>query len=1072
MTGQQPASRFPLREAATICGLVGLMKKYLPELKRLCSKYKGPALTDLCYQVGAGGTCEFSQAALSLANLLCNPRVVHCQLPGQWATPSLVYAGALACVELGEDWAYCLRVIKSSPHFIVQGWGQRRVAQLGEERGDLARRVLEKTRRLVGAAKDRSAYENQNRFDSSGSIHTTGKESPLPPGLVSAIEKYVSNTTGERSKRSRRNRGLWAQVDDKVRALSLWLQSQTAMCYPGIRRFELTEIRKVVNDCLTRYLCGAYGDAALGPECRGRLPGQVRPSSAGLGGKQAWSAGGDPRVGRGGLAWCVGLDPAVLDTAVSSIQPEEVYQLLLERDVSIGLRGLLQQQFPRKAHPQAGKKANIFLDCLLADYDREFPELTFSLLCLLYSLPPGVLYEDQVCSAILFGAAYCPGPEALGITAAILAELAAGCKRFQALSDCIKASGSNCRFEWAKLAELNCLKGRATGDLDLRADAVRRTGPKVDMEVEVDRQALIDAIDSIYSEELGAEPIKVLPASTHWDRRFEWCVAGSHPHVINARGAFLEVPSKGPGGRRMTRRMAMEYTKANALDLWDGKVRVSVIPKLEQGKTRAIYSCDTTSYAAFSRILRPAEKRWAGRRVIVDPGAGGNYGMFRRIRKAWSKALPTAVMLDYADFNSQHTIESQQLVIERLLARCVGVEPEEAQKLIDSLANMEVYLEGERLGRVTRSLMSGHRGTSFINSVLNAAYIRVVLGSQAYDRLQAFHVGDDVLVFCRSWSEGYDLLDSMSRAGFHLQSKKQSIGRQGFEFLRMAGNRYSAHGYLARSVASTVSGNWTTDLKDDPLAVLLMFVQQARSLINRSGSPTVYRLLASSARVFTSLQLPVLLEVLSGRVAVGNGPVFRTDGRYEHRECLEVSEELPDYDSSQVFRNLPKHATRDYFSRGRADIERVAMDLVGRKPWEAALRSSYGDLARDPALVAAAEEHGSSLTRRVVSLSAKTFYLKRGEVLLEDELDKKIQRGILIQYPIIALLQHHLSDKQINYLLTRLGVYASVEESRAIAFGACRVGAVVRGWLPYSDAASLGARGVASTVRVLYPLRM
>ncbi len=42
--------------------------------------------------------------------------------------------------------------------------------------------------------------------------------------------------------------------------------------------------------------------------------------------------------------------------------------------------------------------------------------------------------------------------------------------------------------------------------------------------------------------------------------------------------------------------------------------------------------------------------------------------------------------------------------------------------------------------------MSGHRMTSMINTILNAAYMRIILGPGLYNRCECEHVGDDILI--------------------------------------------------------------------------------------------------------------------------------------------------------------------------------------------------------------------------------------------------------------------------------------------------------------------------------------
>lgn len=908
-------------------------------------------------------------------------------------------------------------------------------------------------------------------------IYKRGRAScgaPPPPGkhvlkcakfedLCEVSAGYAEASAARRDNIFGRGFGCLRSVVDKVLQRLAPDLAQNGLELAGLAR---QACRRVVEQILVHGMCGSVTSGRLREGTSLQRPFSVGPSQA---------RGGGTHLSR--KLGCVNslCSPFVRSVSADSLGPianritsADVLAGLQKRGASIRLRSQLLGKFPRKAHPTAGKKCNIFLDSLLTDLYSWRPAVAGKVGKLLSTLPSGIYYEDQICNALLHAFSVDASSKGIRLFAFILIGLREP-EILKSLSDIIKSTGSNTQLAWAQLAELHCLLGRNIGSGKLLEDAQRRVGNEPYWEVPLDSVRLKAVVTEILSEELGGKLLHVDDVERHWQRRLEWCVAGSHSHTTNHDVCFSAVPRLGPGGTRVTRRMAMEYTRDNPLLSWDGLTKVSVIEKLEQGKTRAIYSCNTANYVAFSRVLRPAERAWRGRRVIVDPGAGGNYGMFRRIREAWPGTLPVALMLDYADFNSQHTLESQQIVMEALLERCLGVEQHEKDVLIGSFKRMELYHEGVYLGKVRRSLMSGHRGTSFINSVLNAAYLRLAIGAERYNHVQSFHVGDDVLIFCRSASEAYQILQDMESVGFRLQSTKQSVGAAGFEFLRMAGTRHQAQGYLARAVSSCVSGNWTSDWQMSPAAALHSLIQMARSIINRSTNVDAWQLMLSSCASVTNLPREILCEVLSGQVAVGSGPVYRSDGRHESREIMEIPDQAYARLSSLNERELPRWATRDYFEDGCCALEHKAMEVAGFAPWGAALRSTYGDLAT---LADSQLEDGLAANVEPVSLGARTLFMKSGETVLDRELDRPVQRGVLAQFPVIAFLQHVLTDEQLGELLRAGGYQFEPGSERITAFGGVREGATVRGWLPYSDAASLGTRAIPQAVRVMYPLYM
>ncbi|AIW58883.1 RNA-dependent RNA polymerase [Eimeria tenella RNA virus 1] len=1053
--------------AVSKSGVLSVLGRSFHAAGNMASKFDADVIRSELVSAAQGQPSEDSGYATLVAyNLAYNPYPIHLPLPLSWRSEVIRWLTYYSLITMSSWWVAT---------DVVGFWSSGGFCEIAPadfvERAAPRVNPLEagvRLESLVKAYRDRASYASRVGPE----LHRryiAPDDGGNPFRALQAGSPSRARLQSPRVRPARRKRAQWrcTAFADVIAEITGLVCGQLKTLYSGVREYARSEVYEAVMRCVNRALCHAHlsgGEGSAG----GAGPGAMRHQSE-SGRSVPWR----PQAHEAGSSapWTHRVPESYLAEVAERISPRDVLSELIARDSSIALRQELGRLFPRKRDPQSGRKANIYLDCLLADI-RDIDPASHRQLCMMLSAaPPGAIHEDQVCNALIYAYSLWRGREALLGAFCILVNLAEGGERLKHLSDILKASGSNTVFEWAQLCELNCLLGRGVGDTDLWSDAERRTRPEKDMEVELDRRRLSDAINAVLAEELGDEPLHADPIQDYWDRRFEWCVAGSHNHTTNAEGAFADVPATGPGGVRMTRRMAMEHVDENALVTWDGHVQVSVVPKLEQGKTRAIYSCNTVSYAAFGRILRPAENRWAGRRVILDPGAGGNYGMFRRIRKAWPRALGTALMLDYSDFNSQHTLAAQELVVKLLCDRFTNLEPDYSELLVSSLHKMDIYVHGKLVGRARRSLMSDHRGTSFINSVLNAAYIRYVLGEERYRKMQSFHVGDDVLMFCKDSVEAYGVIGAMEDAGFHLQRSKQSVGSKGFEFLRMAGTRSLAHGYVARSIASLVSGNWTTDWTYDPVATMHSFVQQARSLMNRSGNVSAYLLLGRSMQVYTSLPLGVIHEVLSGRVALGAGPVYRADGRYETRAILEVGdynvrEDLP------TWRRLPRAATADYFTRGCHAVERLAMELVGFQPWAAALRASYGALAVRRLQEGLACRDPAADIPTSVTLGCKQLYCKAGAVDLDSELDRPTRRGALVQYPVIALLQNTLTDGQIGELLRYLGVPFQAGQERITAFGNPSVGVVIQGDLPYSDASALCSKGILQTVRVIYPLRM
>lgn len=723
--------------------------------------------------------------------------------------------------------------------------------------------------------------------------------------------------------------------------------------------------------------------------------------------------------------------------------------------------------FPRKSHPQAGRKANLFLDKMLEDLAAYNPANLSVLARLWGKLAPGALTDDQACSSLLYADAV---SHELGFENGLRLAIWAILNPVDAgyLSDIFKATGVNADPRGAVFCELRVLLGRGVNPCDLKADARRRLDGSLRLPlVCVDQGALRTVVNKILDEELEGE-VDLPPVDVFWAERYRWCVGGSHNLATNAHwqhdNARLD---RQLGELRWNRRAAAEVTEACPLDNWDGRVEVSVAEKLEHAKGRAIYSCDTLSYFAFSWLLRSVEERWRSKRVILDPGRDGHLGMFNRIRGMCANMrAPVFTMLDYSDFNSQHSLESQQTVIDCILQRVRHGNPTLAGRLVDSFNHMYIRMGGGIIGRVGGSLMSGHRGTTFLNSVLNAAYIRLALGDQRYNSVLSLHVGDDVLIISEDETVGWRSAEAVTALGCTLQPSKQSVGRHGFEFLRMAGHPTAgAQGYLARSIAGLVSGNWVTDFRSGPLAALHSLIQQVRSIINRSRNPHSWRLVASSAGTITGLDVAEVTDFLSGAVAAAPGPCYRNDGRYCYRVVTEEGGESERMNLAKRMVRYPRFASRDYVERGVSLLEREGLRLAGFIPWNAMALSSFGTMELSRPLGTSSSRE--KLRLRVSGLRVK---LKSGVVGTSVLTTTAKQHGLLAHHPILSLLKNTLSVDQVRHLLDMAGEDYDRRRPLRAAWGGAEEGVVVHGFLPYSDGAGSESRNVASTLRVDTPI--
>ncbi len=190
--------------------------------------------------------------------------------------------------------------------------------------------------------------------------------------------------------------------------------------------------------------------------------------------------------------------------------------------------------------------------------------------------------------------------------------------------------------------------------------------------------------------------------------------------------------------------------------------------KLEHGKTRALFACDTVNYLHFDAPCRAIERGWLNIHANLNPAGAGVSTEYERRAATLGRYK---VMFDYTDFNSAHSLQSQQTVIREVFK---GMDNAWLEWMIQSIDWMWIRRNDDTWRKVTGTLMSGHRLTSLINTVLNAAYTRIALGQNLYPQVHVEHVGDDIVMSTNDESVLSGAVIAMLRSGLRLQVDKQS----------------------------------------------------------------------------------------------------------------------------------------------------------------------------------------------------------------------------------------------------------------------------------------------------------
>lgn len=239
--------------------------------------------------------------------------------------------------------------------------------------------------------------------------------------------------------------------------------------------------------------------------------------------------------------------------------------------------------------------------------------------------------------------------------------------------------------------------------------------------------------------------------------------------------------------------------------------------KYEMGKARAIYGTKPLDYAISSYILNDLEPKLHLVKGIESGLTGMDIITSMIHRQAVAREPGTeCTMIDYADFNYQHTLLAQATVFEALeneLQR-TNSHPDKiaaARWTKEALLNQWCrFPMRNKADKITQGMFSGCRGTNFINTCLNLAYFQVAadwVGESLLlhaDTLFNLHQGDDVWISNKSRLWGVAVFRAMQAMGFDFQASKQMFDVCRAEFLRVLYSEQGCMGYMARAVGTLI----------------------------------------------------------------------------------------------------------------------------------------------------------------------------------------------------------------------------------------------------------------------------
>ncbi|UUV42284.1 MAG: putative RNA dependent RNA polymerase [Joutseno totivirus] len=313
--------------------------------------------------------------------------------------------------------------------------------------------------------------------------------------------------------------------------------------------------------------------------------------------------------------------------------------------------------------------------------------------------------------------------------------------------------------------------------------------------------------------ELVGRPVRRESWPEYIEDRQSWCSSGS------TGGKRLKVSDE--ESIRLNKHSYFENLTKEEMIAWlDGEpvTRATASEKFELGKSRAIYGTQPEDYVISSYVLDGVESNLHKVEGVESGLLGQDFlaTMVRRCSAVENKGTE-CTMIDYADFNYQHTLEAQSLVFETLadVLEVMNHHPDKVKAcrwVAKALLNQECRFPGPdtKYYKILQGMFSGCRATNFINTLLNVAYFRVANKWVAENLhitpvdLHNIHQGDDVWISNRSRLWAMAVFETMQACGLIFQPSKQMFDICRGEFLRVVYTMEGCRGYIGRSIGTTI----------------------------------------------------------------------------------------------------------------------------------------------------------------------------------------------------------------------------------------------------------------------------